>query len=196
MKSFKEIKMIKLFKKFKTNTKAQAGIEFALLLPMMVALFFGTLEVTQGQMLAKKLDKAVRVATDLPGHATTLERATAQGDELHHYLEAAAQVISPYDPALVRFALAGVLIDRDGIGRVVWSGARGSTQPRGCGTIINVPDNLKPQNNQTGFLIYGEGFYTYTSLTGWFFRTAMEFKTEAYWPARHNQDVRSIPAQC
>jgi Flp pilus assembly protein TadG len=184
--------MKKFLQRFNKNNKGNAAIEFSLILPLMCALFFGTAEITQGQLIAKKLDKAVRVATDLPGHNSTLEGRA----EIEEIMEAAAQAITPFNPALVQFAIAGVQINADGSNRVMWSGARGGATAPACGSSLTIPQDLMPQNKTSRFLIYGEGGYRYTPAVSWFTQGSVDYTTKSFWPARHNQEVRFLPPQC
>src|SRR5687767_11369341 len=93
------MKMIPIFAglthRFGTLRRDQRGVsavEFAMILPLMVTLYLGAVEVSQGVAINRKVTLTARTVADLASQASSI----ATGD-MTNLLNASAAVISPYE---------------------------------------------------------------------------------------------------
>lgn len=177
--------------KFRENIKGVAAVEFALILPFMLILFFGSNEVTQAIMAARKLETAVRVVTDLAGQYSRLKQSDA--DEI---FAAAKEVIEPYDTRQFGLVLTGVEIDETGKTKVVWSLAKNGSIPKGCGDSVDVPDVMKPPKGTKGFALVGDGIYDYVPSSLFVMKTGIKLTHHLPWLARSKAAITLENPQC
>jgi Flp pilus assembly pilin Flp len=177
--------------RFFNDKKGVAAVEFALILPLMLVLFFGTFEVTQAIMASRKLQNVVRVVTDLTGQYNTLTPEDTQ-----EIFKAANHIMEPYDTSLLGVAISGVEIDEKGAAKIVWSFAKNGLTPKACGEKAVVPDVLKPPLGQKGFILQGDGMFTYTPATFYVMKKGLELTNSTPWLARSKSSITIEPAQC
>jgi Flp pilus assembly protein TadG len=74
--------------------RAQQGIamvEFALVLPVLMTLFYGTVEITRFVLITQKVEKLAHSVADM-----TAQSATASAASLNQVMAAASDIMSPY----------------------------------------------------------------------------------------------------
>lgn len=98
------------------DRRGMAAVEFALIMPIMVVLFAGVVEVTNFLMLDKKMIAATQSAADLVAQADSLSTS-----EMSDILTAAEMIMDPYPSANVALAVASVRFDSDGNAYEDWN---------------------------------------------------------------------------
>jgi Flp pilus assembly protein TadG len=107
-----------------------AAVEFALILPIMVAFYFGLVGLTVGVMQDRKVTLMTRTVADLAGRLQGAANAT----EIDTIVGAAGNVLAPYDPNGIEIVVASVAVrgtgQMDAQGKpivtsvICWSAAR------------------------------------------------------------------------
>ncbi len=96
-----------------------AATEFAVILPMMLVLFFGVIEVTNGITVYRKVEIMAHTLSDLTSRSTSVADA-----DLLTFFAASTGILSPYstDPAdLKQQTIIELLVLPNGQARVQWS---------------------------------------------------------------------------
>lgn len=93
-----------------------AATEFALLLPILVVLFFGILELSEGMTASRRVAVAVNTAADLAAQSLQLSP-----DEVDGLMESVIPILEPATVDAVDINLISVIIDDDGDPIVHWS---------------------------------------------------------------------------
>jgi hypothetical protein len=83
--------MKKLFRIFKRSESGVAYLEFALTLPLLLALFMGAVDVTRYIIIVQKLDKAVSTMSDVVAQSSSITST-----QLNTLSMAVRQVMLPY----------------------------------------------------------------------------------------------------
>jgi Flp pilus assembly protein TadG len=135
-----------------------AAVEFALLLPVMIMLYVGGIEVSNGFTIKRKVINATSALADL---VTRTEEIGST--EMENILEAATAVITPYDAANMRIKLMGVSIDPDGAATVAWGAVKDDTCPIE-GATVDLPDGVAIADS---FLIVAEVHYSFKPVIGY-----------------------------
>ncbi|MGY2047239.1 TadE/TadG family type IV pilus assembly protein [Methylobacterium sp. JK268] len=168
---------------------AVAAVEFALILPVMLALYFGATELTRYINTSRKVTLAARTMADLVAR----EQDQVSTTTLQTIVKAAKAVIQPYDASNATFTFKAIgVYDSAGTQVSVCSGtqASGASDPSTLSPLASTaapvpPDAYKRQNAR---YIQVELTMTYTPLLGSSFYNATQLKalTETIpWPVRN-----------
>ena len=80
-----------LGRKFASNTEGMAAVEFAMILPLMLTLYLGAAELSQGIGADRKVTMTARTVADLVSQVTSINNA-----DMTNSLNAAAAVMAPF----------------------------------------------------------------------------------------------------
>ena len=136
------------------DTRAVSAVEFAMIAPLMVALYLGCVEVSDGVAVDRKVGLTAAALSNLAAQATTITTA-----DMNNILDASTAIIAPYSPSPLKMSVSCVSFDASKNMTVKWTALRNTTAP-----TITVPDTLKVANSQ---LIYAEVSYAYTPTVGY-----------------------------
>lgn len=143
---------------FARDRRGIAAVEFALILPLMLLLYFGMVELSQGIIVDRKVKMTARTVADLVSQVSTINNSGIDAA-----LGASTAILAPYSAANAKVIVSGVSIDNNGNAKVVWSRANKNTG-HGTGDSVTVPNALKTPNT---FLVLGEATYDYTPVVGY-----------------------------
>ena len=79
------------FGRLASDERGVSAVEFALLLPLMLTLYLGTVEVSQGIAADRKVTLTARTVADLVAQVSSINNT-----DMTNSLNAAAAVIAPY----------------------------------------------------------------------------------------------------
>jgi Flp pilus assembly protein TadG len=183
-------------RRFATAEAGIAAVEFALILPIMVTLYFGLVTITNGYAIKQRIELASRTMSDLTGR---LKTETINDAEVTNVATASTAIMAPYDSNGMAIALASIVVRKKGTeieGRVCWSAARQIQN----GTLVTAP--LPPELTQDRVVVVPEGFrqdgtsyivsvtrQTYKPVVGHAITGNIEFRNELPWPVRDVQQV-------
>lgn len=146
--------------RFLRNTKGASAVEFALILPFLLILYLGGIEISQAVAVSRKATLVSRTISDLVAQNSTETITTA---ELNSIFAAANAVMAPYPTDPVKITVSSVGIDASGSAKVEWSRQKNSTQ-RAKNQPITLPTPAMAVANST--LIMAEVKYLYTPTFG------------------------------
>src|ERR1700722_2732576 len=138
--------------KFSADKRGIAAIEFAILLPLMVTLYLGCVELTNGVAIQRKVTLTARALADLSSQFTSIANS-----DMTNILNAASDIIVPYPSAQLEAVVSELSINAQGQAVVVWSSAYNGTA-RSVGSVVSIPTNLATPNS---YLVLGEAQYSY-----------------------------------
>jgi Flp pilus assembly protein TadG len=147
-----------------------AATEFAVIVPIMLVMFFGTVEFSSGVAVDRKVTLVARTLSDL-----TSQSAVAVNDAyLQNVFTASIAILTPYSPTPTKATLSEIYVDSNKIAKIQWSKAAtiasGATQAtltassRNAGDIITLPPALLVKQT---YLIFSEVSYLYTPTVGY-----------------------------
>ena len=145
------------FGRLRRDERGVSAVEFAMLLPLMVSLYLGAVEVSQGIGADRKVTLTARTVADLVSQVSSVSNS-----DMTNSLNAASAVISPFSSANLKVVVSSVKIDAQGNATVAWSDTLNGAA-RSKGSSVAVPAALKVPNSS---LIWSEVTYTYTPVIG------------------------------
>ncbi|WP_029581651.1 TadE/TadG family type IV pilus assembly protein [Bradyrhizobium sp. URHD0069] len=143
-----------------------AAVEFAVIVPLMLVMFFGMVEFTSAISIARKMSLVTQGLADLAS------RYASVGDtDIDNFNIIAKTMLTPYSATPLKSTITELYIDPStGVARAQWS--KGA-EPRGLGSSVHVPENLIARDSVTTailpnqYLIFSEANYLYTPAVGY-----------------------------
>lgn len=140
--------------------KAEEGLaatEFAMIAPLMITLYFGVTEATDGLTASSKVTSMVSAAADLVAQADAIHDS-----DMTDIFSALNAIMFPYPAGATSIVISSLVDDGAGHVKVAWSDAQHAT-PRAAGDTVSVPAGLVTPG---GSVILAEVTYNYTSPAG------------------------------
>ena len=174
---------------FTTDRSGAAAIEFVLIVPILVGMYFMLNETANGMRAARKTTMVARVMADLATRKTDI----TDGDKTNIFA-AAAPIVSPFGSAPQGYRLTSIRFDASGNGYVTWSEVSGATigapyasctPAQGVGAIA-VPAGLKVPNSS---VVLAEALLRYRPYIGWNITGEIDLKDQLYMRPRTSDFV-------
>jgi Flp pilus assembly protein TadG len=149
-----------------------AATEFAVIVPVMLVMFFGMVEFSSGVAVNRKVTLVAKTLSDLTSQAP--QSPQVSDANLQNVFTASIAILTPYSPTPTKATLSEIYVDSTKTAKVTWSKAAtiasGATQAtlttssRNPGDTITVPSALLvPQT----YLIFSEVSYLYKPTIGY-----------------------------
>lgn len=160
----------KLLARFGRDKRGMAAVEFAFIVPLMLALLFGMIDTSSGVAIDRKVTLTARALSDLVSQGTNVSQT-----DLKNFFGLGGSIMAPYTvtpSTVLTQKVTQLAIDASKNVKVVWSYTgtiNGSTVTVATGytsgiTISSVPPNLLVPNT---YLIWSEVQYNFTPITGY-----------------------------
>jgi Flp pilus assembly protein TadG len=145
----------------RADTRAIAAVEFALVVPFMLLLYVGGVELGNGLAISVKVSETAHTVADLISRNQCVTDAT-----LSTMLGASSATIAPYASGNAAIIVSEVSTDANGKATVTWSSALNGT-PRPVNQTMTLPAALGTPSPANASLILGEVTYSYTPNLGY-----------------------------
>ena len=129
------------FASLRRDQKGVSAVEFAMLLPLMITLYLGAVEISQGVGIDRKVTLTARTVADLASQVSSINNA-----DMTNMLNASAAVIAPFTAGQLKVTVSAVTIDaqRHRQGHLERHAqrhqARGRIRPCRCRAALNVAE--------------------------------------------------------
>jgi len=128
-----------------SDRRGMSSIEFAMLLPVMVLLYLGGVEITSAIAIDRKVSQVARSLGDLVAQATNITAA-----DMSNILGATSSIVQPYDDTRLQITVSSVQVDAQGHAKVSWSDTKNGTA-RAVGSVVTIPSALAVANTSLVF---------------------------------------------
>jgi Flp pilus assembly protein TadG len=163
---------------FAKDTRGMSAVEFAMLLPLMLTLYLGGVEVSQGISIDRKVTLTARTVADLVAQVSSIDTAGVNAA-----LGAATAVMAPYPDTNAKVTVSLVKIDANGNAKVCWSNSKNGDVRSGSVTLpaaLNVPNTS---------LVWGEASYAYTPSIGYVLTNSMNLTDQIFMRPRLSESI-------
>jgi len=134
-----------------------AAVEFAFILPLMLVLFFGTVEFSQGVAVDRKVTIMARTLADL-----TSQNTSVTSTQLTNFFKASTAIMTPYSASPLNSTVSELYVDPSTLAaRVQWSAG---SAPRTVSSTVTIPSQLQIGGT---YLIFSEISYQYVPTVGY-----------------------------
>jgi Flp pilus assembly protein TadG len=165
---------------FGRDERGVSAVEFAMLLPLMVTLYLGGVEVSQGIAVDRKVTLTARSVADLVSQVASINNAG-----MTNVLNAASAVFAPYDVANAKVTVSLISIDSNKKATITWSDTLNGTK-RAVGSVVTLPDALSIANTS---LVWGEVTYNYQPTIGYVVTGSLTLKDQIYMRPRVSDTI-------
>lgn len=158
-----------MMQRFRGDCRGLAALEFALIVPLMLTILFGTIEITNGVAANRKVDLVARTLSDLTSRTRSVDPT-----DITSFFTVGEAILQPYDKTPMAATISQVYIDpATQNGLVQWSQATSGTTARKKNDPVMVPGGLISKDPLSGkvipdqYLILSEVIYPYKPAVGY-----------------------------
>jgi len=173
-------RMRRPLRRFLRDKRGVSAVEFAMLLPLMITLYLGGVEVSQAIAVDRKVTLVARTLGDLVAQATSVNAT-----DMTNILNAATTVVAPYPDTVLKVTVSRVDVDAQSVAKVVWSKTKNGTA-RAVNSTVTLPAAL---NTASTSLIWAESEYAYTPTIGYVIVGTKTLKDQIYMRPRLSDTV-------
>jgi len=141
--------------RFSRDRRGVSAVEFALVAPMMIALYFGCVEISDGVAADRKVSLTAAALANLVAQSTSLSST-----DMSNVLDASTAIIAPYSASNLKMTVSCLSIDANKNVTTKWTATRNG----GTGMTLTVPTDLKVASTQ---LIFAQVSYAYKPIVGY-----------------------------
>jgi Flp pilus assembly protein TadG len=175
--------LIQRLASFARDHRGISAVEFAMILPLMVTMYLGVVEVSQGVAIDRKVTLTTRTMADLASRVTSINNA-----DMSSLLNASAAVIAPYQAAPLKIVLSAVTIDANSVAKIAWSDTLNGNA-RTVGATVTLPSVLVVPNST---LIWSEVTYTYNPTFGYVLTGNLNLSDQIYMRPRLSDTITRV----
>ncbi len=148
-----------LIGRFSRDRRANAAVEFAFIVPLMLALFFGTVEFSSGVAASRKVTLVARTMSDLVSQSSSVTDT-----DITNFNTTGRAIMNPFSLTNLNTRVSQIYVDPATLtGKVIWSKGSGMAD-RTANSSIAVPTALQVGGT---YLIYSEVNYRYVPAVGY-----------------------------
>jgi len=166
--------------RFIHDRRGVSALEFAMLLPLMMTLYLGSVETSQGIAASRKVTLTAHTLADLSSQYTDITNA-----DMSNILNAASAIMAPYPVAGLQAVVSELSINAQGQASVVWSDTLNGTA-RSVGQVVNIPSALAVPNT---YLLLSEVQYGYNPTYGYVLTGTLTLSDQMYMRSRQSTSI-------
>jgi Flp pilus assembly protein TadG len=172
--------MFRLSRRFASDSRGVSAVEFAMLLPLMLTLYLGAVEISQGVSIDRKVTLTTRTVADLVTQSSSINNAA-----MTNILNASSSVLAPYPTSNLKVIVSAVKIGADSKATIEWSDTlNGTARPKG--QAVTLPEALIVPNTT---LIWSEVEYNYKPTIGYVVTGPLTLSDQIYMRPRLSDTI-------
>jgi len=155
--------------RFGRDRRGVSAIEFALIAPLMVALYLGCVELSDGIAVDRKVSLTAAALANLVSESTSLT-----SNDMTNVFDAASAIIQPYAASNMKMTVSCLSIDASQNVTTKWTATSNGGVTGGTGTV---PTDLLIANTQ---LIQAQVSYAYKPIVGYTISGTLTLSDQMY----------------
>jgi Flp pilus assembly protein TadG len=172
--------MLKRVRTFLRNRRGLAAVEFALVAPVMIIMFYGTVELSSAIDCNSRVARVASTVADLVAQSTTVASS-----DTSNIFAAGGAILFPYPSGAAQIKVSSIVDDGAGHLSIAWSDAL-NTSPR-TSVPANLPSGIIPSG---GSVIYAEVQYTFTPAVSYVLGGSVSLTSNFYSKPRRSTSVK------
>ena len=183
----KSAKIFSMIKRFSLAREAVAGVEFALILPALMILYMGSLEVSQ----VISVDRKMAATAGALGDLVTQSDGEITAATLNDYFRAASMIMSPYSSNTLKQLVTEVYVEGDGSTRVKWSVGYNGATAKVVNTSYDLPSEITDITRNMHVFV-SEAQIPYAPWGGYVLDTSFNLYKQFYYVPRFGAEIALI----
>ena len=181
-------------RRFARDSRGAAAVEFALVTPLMLTMYFGMVELSSGVAIDRKVTMVSHTLSDLVAQATSVTDS-----DISNVFNAGSSMMTPYLATPLTAKVTEVAIDNTGKATVTcsraWTSGGGVSAGYAKNAVVtsSVPAGLIVNNTS---LIWSEVSYVYTPTIGYVVKSAVTLSDQFFARPRQSTSVDFSAATC
>lgn len=173
---------------FACDARGVAAVEFALILPILLLLYLGTIEASS----LITVDRRINIISGTVGDLVS--RWNPDDDEiplstLTDYFKASEAIAYPYPTTALKQAVSFVQVASDGSTKVLWScGYNGGTKRAADSEYASLPDGMNTIA-RGGYVVASETWYPYKPVLGLIYSETFNLYQQAFYIPRFEDPI-------
>ena len=169
-----------LLRRFRKDKKGMAAVEFALIAPAMILLYFGVVELCQAIIADRKTNHVASAVGDLVSQAETVSTS-----DLADIFSIGNTIMSPFPTQTLQMRVTSVTANASGTPLVDWSRGYGGFTALAKGASVTLPMTLSAGES----MVMSETSYQYTSVVQYVLPQALTYTEKYYLRPRRSDQV-------
>ena len=155
------LRMPQAIRRWARDRRGVSAVEFALLAPVMIGLYLGCVEISDGVSADRKVSLTAAALANLTAQVTTISTS-----DMTNILDASTAIIAPYAASKLKMTVTCLKMDGTGQATVQWSATRNGTV-KTAGSVYTFASSNAPLAVPNSWLILAEVSYAYTPVVGY-----------------------------
>jgi Flp pilus assembly protein TadG len=168
-----------LFRRVRRDQRGAAAVEFALIAPVMVFIYFGLVEVCEAVLAERKANHVASEVGDLAAQATTLSAS-----DVSDIFSLGGSVLAPFSSTNLQMRISSLSPNASSQLAVVWSCGSGMSK-LAVGTVKTIPISVSSGDS----IILSEVTYTFNSPLRYALPNGLTYRETFYLRPRQVQQI-------
>jgi Flp pilus assembly protein TadG len=148
----------RVLRRLARDRRGSSAVEFAIIAPLMLGLYIGCVEISDGVAADRKVTLVAGALANLASQVQTIDTPG-----MSNIMNAATAIISPYSAGNLTTTVTCIKIDASQNATVAWSATVGGTA-KAKGSAITIPTEIALPSSS---LVLAEVTYLYKPVTGY-----------------------------
>jgi Flp pilus assembly protein TadG len=170
-----------MLKRLGRDRRGVSAVEFALIAPIMILIYFGLAELTMAMMAERRASHTASVIADLVAQTTQINST-----EMTAVFKIGQAIMKPFPTGTLKMRVTSVKADAGGTPKVVWSQGSGMSPLTAGANVTGFPAGLVAANES---VVMTETAYAFTSPLKQVLPNAMNFSEKFYLRPRKSVEV-------
>jgi Flp pilus assembly protein TadG len=172
-------------KRFFRANEAVAAVEFALILPLLLTLYLGSLELSQ----LITVDRRVQTVTGTVGDLVSQQKNGISCATLTDFFDASRTIMADLPTTSLQQTVTEIYVDANGVAKVMWSKPGPNPGPLQTVNATYVLDPGMDAISHLSYVIVSETWYPYTPLLGLFFHSNIQLYRKNFYVTRYGASI-------
>ncbi|HEX5210747.1 MAG TPA: TadE/TadG family type IV pilus assembly protein [Pseudolabrys sp.] len=164
--------------RFACDRRGVSAVEFAFIAPVMIGLYLGCAEISDGVAADRKVSLIADTLANLGAQVTSISNA-----QMTNILDASSAIIAPYSASNLQMKLSCIKIDSTGVAKVQWGASRNTTA-RAHNDVYTFPSGSSALAVPGSWLLLAEVSYAYTPTIGYTISGSLTLSDKMYMAPR------------
>jgi Flp pilus assembly protein TadG len=175
------------FRRFRRDERGVSAVEFALIAPFMILLYFGLVELCQALIAERKASHVASAVGDLVAQSESVTKATGGSGptSLVDIYSIGDSIMAPFATSTLQIRVTSVTADVNGVPKVDWSNGYGGFAALAKTSVVTLPMTLSASDS----IVMSEAKYTYNSPIGYVLPKVQTFSEVFYLRPRRSDKV-------